>query len=137
MGLMGGTGGGVSVPFLKEAPVGRLMVSMTEVVDRKMGSDISALLMDFFRSVPVEGMMAPAPTFVLKAAATGVEVPETGGVLLAENGGIGEPLGRNAFILGLGAPGEGRGETGSPGECSVMALLAAGDKSGVVALLFV
>lgn len=116
MGLIGGTGGGASVPFLKDAPFGRLIVSMTEVVDKKMGSDISALLMDFLRRVPVEGIMAPAPTLVLKAAATGVEVPETGGVLLAEKGGIGEPLGRNAFILGLGAPGEGRGEAGSPGE---------------------
>lgn len=104
-----------------------------------MGSDISALLIDFFRRVPAEGMIAPAPTLVLKAAATGVEVPETGGVLLAllEKGGKGdgaaEFLGRNAFILGLGTPGEGRGETGSPGEYIGIGLLPAGDKRGDVA----
>ena len=67
------------MPFFSDAPAGRLIVSITEVVDRKMGSDMSAFAMDFLRSVPALGMMAAAP--VLNAGLTGVEVPETGGVL--------------------------------------------------------
>jgi len=91
----------------------KLMVSITEVVETNRGSPMSAFAIDFLRSVPVFtvgagtgplGMMVGVPGF------------ETGGVLLVENGGTGEPCGRKAFMPGLGPPGEGRGETGRPGE---------------------
>jgi hypothetical protein len=60
MGLIGGTGGGAcSTPFLNDAAAERLMVSMTEVVERKIGSEMSALATDFFRSGPPDGMAAP------------------------------------------------------------------------------
>jgi hypothetical protein len=55
---------------------------MTEVVDRNIGSDMSALLIDFLRRDAPLGMIAAAPE--LNAGAIGVEVPDTGGVLLAE-----------------------------------------------------
>lgn len=88
IGLIGGTGGGCSIPFFNDAPAGRLIVSITEVVERKMGSEMSAFAMDFFRSVPVLGIIAPAPA--LNEGSTGVEVPETGGVFAAEYGGTGD-----------------------------------------------
>jgi hypothetical protein len=132
MGLIGGSGGGVSVPFFKDAPAGKLMVSITEVVERNMGSDISALLIDFFRKVPVVGMMAAAPE--LNTGATGVEAPETGGVFFAENGGTGDGWGRNEFTLGLGAPGDGRGDAGRPGENWCIGGVAPGVKRGDIPL---
>jgi hypothetical protein len=54
IGLIGGTGGGTygSEPFFRDAPAGRLTVSMTEVVERKTGSEISDLAMDFLRNIP-------------------------------------------------------------------------------------
>jgi hypothetical protein len=112
--LIGGSGGGSSLPFFKDAPAGKLTVSITEVVDKNMGSEISALLMDFFRSVPLVGMIAAAP--VWNTGAIGVEAPDTGGVFLAEVGGIGDGCARKEFTLGLAAPGDGRGDAGRPGE---------------------
>ena len=90
MGLRGGSGGALSMPFLREAPAGRLTVSMTEVVEMKTGSDISDLAIDFFRSGPAFAMGWGA-ALGLNAGITGVPGFETGGVLLAENGGTGEP----------------------------------------------
>jgi hypothetical protein len=54
MGLIGGTGGVTngSDPFFSDAPAGRLIVSMTDVVDRNTGSEISDLAIDFLRSMP-------------------------------------------------------------------------------------
>jgi hypothetical protein len=130
MGLIGGRGG-ASLPFLREAPGGRLTVSMTEVVDRKIGSEISAFAIDFFRSVPVLGIMAAAPALALKLGAIGVVVPETGGVWFAEKGGTGEGWPRKLLMLGLGAPGDGRGDTGRPGEIMGLGLFAAGDRRGI------
>ena len=54
IGLIGGTGGGAygSEPFFSDAPAGRLTVSMTDVVDKKTGSEISDLAIDFLRSTP-------------------------------------------------------------------------------------
>jgi hypothetical protein len=84
---MGGTGGALcSIPFFKDAPAGRFTVSMTDVVDRKTGSDMSDLATDFFLSMPCLICMVPG----LKAAALGVVGLETGGVWFAENGGIGD-----------------------------------------------
>ena len=92
IGLIGGTGGGAdSIPFFRDAPGGRSTVSMTDVVDKKIGSEMSALATDFLRSVPLDGIIAPALAW--KDCPIGVEVPETGGVLWAEkgrDGGIGD-----------------------------------------------
>jgi hypothetical protein len=76
------------MPFLRDAPAGRLTVSMTDVVDRKTGSEISDLATDFFRSTfcRVRGWTVLG----LKAAALGVAGFDTGGVWLAEKGGIGD-----------------------------------------------
>lgn len=91
IGLIGGTGGGAeSMPFLREAPAGRLIVSMTEVVEMNTGSEISYFAIDFFRRGPAFAIGGPA-ALGLKASATGVPGFETGGVLLAENGGTGDP----------------------------------------------
>jgi|TARA_R110002003_G_scaffold113_3_gene9835 hypothetical protein len=87
--LIGGTGGAAgSIPFFKDAPGGRLTVSITEVVDRKTGSEMSDFAMDFLRSMPCRTIGCTA--LGLKAAAFGVVGLETGGVWFAENGGIGE-----------------------------------------------
>ena len=49
-GFMGGTGGGLSIPFLKEAPGGRSTVSTFEVEESNAtGSEISCLLIVFLR----------------------------------------------------------------------------------------
>lgn len=55
-----------------------MTVSTTEVVERKMGSEMSALLIDFFLSDILLGIMAAAPE--LNAGATGVDVADRGGV---------------------------------------------------------
>jgi hypothetical protein len=89
MGLIGGTGGASgSAPFFSDAPAGRLTVSMTDVVDRKTGSEMSDFAIDFFLSIPcrIMGCMVLG----LKAVALGVEGLETGGVWFAEKGGMGD-----------------------------------------------
>lgn len=90
IGLIGGTGGGTngSEPFFNDAPAGRLTVSMTDVVERNTGSEISDLAIDFLRNIPclIIGCTAPG----LKAAAFGVVGFEAGGVGVAEKGGTGE-----------------------------------------------
>jgi hypothetical protein len=109
MGLIGGTGGvSYSIPFLSDAPAGRLTVSITDVVDKNTGSEISDFATDFFRSIPclIIGWMALG----LKAAVFGVVGLETGGVWLAEKEGSGDG---SALLK---PPGEGRGEMGIPGE---------------------
>jgi ABC-type amino acid transport system permease subunit len=89
MGLSGGTGGALcSCPFLRDAPAGRLIVSITEVVERKTGSEISDFAIDFFRNTPC--LFIGCTMLGLKAAALGVVGLETGGVWLEENSGIGE-----------------------------------------------
>jgi len=132
MGLIGGTGGGsaVSEPFFSDAPGGRLTVSMTEVVDTNTGSEMSDFAIDFFRSVPTLAMGCGA-ALGLKAGATGVDAPETGGVLLADSGGIGDIWGRKAAKPGLGPPGDGRGETGRPLAAMFgLGLMGPGDRRG-------
>lgn len=93
IGLIGGTGGGTcgSDPFFNDAPAGKLTVSMTDVVERKTGSEISDLAIDFLRNMPcrIGGCAAVA----LKAAAFGVVGFEVGGVGVAENGGTGDVCG--------------------------------------------
>ena len=89
----------MSCPFLSDAPGGRLTVSMTEVVERKMGSEISAFAIDFLRSVPTLGLLAAASA--VDAVEIGVDVPETGGVLCAENEWAGDAWGRRGLTLGL------------------------------------
>lgn len=114
-GLIGGTGGGTvsSMPFFSEAPGGRLTRSMTDVVETNTGSPMSALTIDFLRSVPTLTMGGGLASG-LKAALSGVPGLDAGGVFAAEAAGRGEAWARNE---GLGPPGEGRGDTGSPGEC--------------------
>lgn len=89
IGLIGGTGGGTKepAPFFNDASA-RLTVSTTDVVDRKTGSEISDLAIDFLRNIPclMSGWTAPG----LKAAAFGVVGFEAGGVWLAEKGATGE-----------------------------------------------
>lgn len=89
IGLIGGTGGASgSLPFLRDAPAGRLTVSITDVVERKTGSEMSAFAIDLFRSTPC--LCRGCTVLGLKACALGVVGFETGGVWLAGNGGIGE-----------------------------------------------
>jgi hypothetical protein len=78
MGLIGGTGGALcSCPFFKDAPAGRLIVSITEVVETKTGSEISDFAIDFLRNIPcLEG----CTMLGLKATVFGVVGLETGGV---------------------------------------------------------
>ena len=121
---MGGRGGGASIPFFSDAPGGRSTVSMTEVAEINTGSEISDFTIDFLR-VPA---FVSACVFALNVDTTGVEAAEMGGVALAEKGGIGEGRLRKALKLGLGAPGDGRGDTGSPGENDGLEPLAAGDR---------
>lgn len=125
IGLIGGTGGGGSMPFFKDAPAGKSTVSMTEVPETKIGSEISDFTIDFLRTGPVFPKGAG-----LNDAATGVFGPETGGVLLAENGGTGDCCGRKEFMLGLGAPGEGLGDTGNAGEMPGFELEAGESRGG-------
>lgn len=66
------------MPFFREAPAGRLMVSIEEVVERNTGSEISDFAMDFFRSTPV--LVNGCTVLGLNAAALGVVGFETGGV---------------------------------------------------------
>jgi hypothetical protein len=89
MGLIGGTGGvSYSIPFFNDAPAGKFTVSITEVVDKKTGSEMSDFAIDFFRSIPclIIGWMALG----LKAAVFGVVGLEIGGVLVAEKAGSGD-----------------------------------------------
>lgn len=89
MGLIGGTGGASgSLPFLRDAPAGRSTKSITDVVDRKTGSEMSALATDFFRSTPCR--VRGCTVLGLKAVMLGVVGLETGGVWLVANGGMGE-----------------------------------------------
>lgn len=77
IGLSGGTGGAAwSTPFFREAPAGRLIRSIDDVVDRKTGSEMSVFAIDFFLSMPCRGCIVLG----LKAAAFGVEGLDTGGV---------------------------------------------------------
>jgi len=117
-GFIAGRGGAEfwnsSIPFLSDAPVGKSTVSMTDVVDIRRGSPISDFWIDLLRD-------ADRPRFVIelgggfegKLWATGVELPDIGGVailpLLAN--GTGEARAEEIPIAGLrGKPGEGRGE---------------------------
>ena len=114
--MVGGTGGAsFSIPFFREAPAGRLIVSIEDVVERKTGSEISDFAIDFFRSTPV--LVNGCTVLGLKAVVLGVVGFETGGVWLAENGGTGEVGCEKALALPLlKPPGDGRGEIGIPGE---------------------
>lgn len=79
LGLIGGSGGGPSMPFFSEAPAGRSIVSTCEVEDRRAtGSEMSCLLTVFFRStwrVEPDGIGGGVGEL-----ADGVFGPETGGV---------------------------------------------------------
>jgi hypothetical protein len=77
------------MPFWREAPAGRLTVSMTEVVEINTGSEISDFATDFLRSGPAFAI-GGGVALGLKAGAIGVPGLETGGVLEEESGGTGE-----------------------------------------------
>ena len=131
MGLRGGTGGGCSKPFLREAPFGRLIVSITDVAEMKTGSEMSDFCIDFLRceATLLDGIVPLGP----KDEATGVVEAEIGGVELAENG-VGDGDGRKELTPGLTGPGDGRGDSGkpedNPGDKPGVGLLAAGDSRG-------
>ena len=80
LGLIGGSGGGPSMPFFSEAPAGRSIVSTRDVEDRRAtGSEISCLLTVFFR----RGTWRVEPDGIgggVGELADGVFGPETGGV---------------------------------------------------------
>jgi hypothetical protein len=80
LGLIGGSGGGPSMPFFSEAPAGRSIVSTCEVEDRRAtGSEMSCLLTVFFR----RGICRVWPDGIwggVGELADGVLGPETGGV---------------------------------------------------------
>jgi len=121
------------MPFLSEAPGGKLTVSTTDVVETNIGSDISDLAIDFFRRVPTFGI-GGGTAFGLNLVAIGVPGFDTGGVLLAEKGIRGEGWGWKALKLGLWPPGDGRGETGRPGDICEMPT-PPGERRGVDPLL--
>jgi hypothetical protein len=131
MGLRGGTGGGCSKPFLREAPVGRLIVSITDVAEMKTGSEMSDFCIDFLRceTTLLDGIVPLEP----KDEATGVVEAEIGGVELAENG-VGDGDGRKELTPGLTGPRGGRDDSGklgdNPGDKPGVGLLAAGDSRG-------
>ena len=80
-GLMGGTGGGLSMPFLKEAPGGRSTVSTFEVEESSAtGSEISCLLMVFLRRGTWRRVGPGGMGGGVGELATGVFGPEMGGV---------------------------------------------------------
>jgi hypothetical protein len=111
-------------------------VSMTEVVEMRVGSEISCFWIDFLR-IPVrlalrkpatEPIGTPAPEG--KAAPTGVEAAEIGGVELGENG---DATGEGWFDLmkpGLCRLGEARGLDGSPNCRPVPGWVKLGDGRG-------
>lgn len=88
---------------------------MLDVVDKKTGSEMSDLAIDFLRNIPC--LIRGCTVLGLNAAALGVVGFDTGGVWLAEKGGIGEVGGWKPFAPALlNPPGDGRGEMGMPGE---------------------
>lgn len=114
------------MPFFKEAPGGRLTVSMTEVVDTNTGSEMSDFAIDFFLSMPC--LIMGCTALGLKAAVFGVVGLDTGGVWFADRGGSGEGCGEWALMFGLvKPPGEGLGDTGSPGENLACGIPSRGD----------
>ena len=90
--MSGGTGGGLSLPFLRLAPGGRFTVVIVEVADKKIGSEMSHLLIDFFRFAGMRpALWNPGP--VAFVGVTAVDVTGDSyrdGVELAENGAIGD-----------------------------------------------
>ena len=110
---------------------------MTEVAERRTGSEISAFMIDFLRMAPdmARGIWEDCPAggagiLLLKEVATGVLAAESGGVFAAAKGGTGDACERNVLTFGLDAPGDGRGDAGSPGENGGFGLLVAGDSRG-------
>lgn len=112
-GLNAGTGGTSFIPFIKDAPAGRSTVSMTDVVEISLGSEISVFLMDIFRCVGFRPKVDDERTLGLlpapgKEGAMGVEDAETGGVGLPANGNA------RGFDIKAGdiepKPGDGRGD---------------------------
>lgn len=77
----------MSEPFISAAS-GRLTVSMTDVVDKNTGSEISDFATDFLRNIPC--LIRGCTVLGLKPGAFGVVGFEAGGVWLAENEGTGE-----------------------------------------------
>lgn len=108
-GLKAGTGGTSSIPFMRDAPAGKSTVSMTEVVDMSLGSDISVFLMDILRFVDFLPKVADERMFTLlpgKVGAIGVEDADIGGVGLPVNGEP-RPFDINPGLMGP-IPGDGR-----------------------------
>ena len=83
-GLIGGTGGAASMPFRRDAPAGKSIVSTTEVVEISTGSPISDFLIDILREraafAPALASRFGALTVAGNAGATGVDDDERGGV---------------------------------------------------------
>lgn len=104
-GLMGGTGGAsartLAMPLASEAPGGRSTVMTDEVPERKVGSEISCLLMDRLRGE--------------RTLVDGQECVEVVGLIMvgAVEPGWFEEISswRVFFVEKPGATGEGRGES--------------------------
>ena len=76
------------MPFLSDAPSGRSTVSILDVEETSVGSEIWLLDMVFLRSTPVGRGPACGIAGCEKAAATGVLVPESGGVATNEGAAV-------------------------------------------------
>jgi hypothetical protein len=145
IGFSGGTGGGLlssSIPFLKLAPAGREIVSITDVVEIRIGSEMSVFWMDFFRGcdralvpwiIATGGGGIWAAVGKLGAAGTtGVDAPESGGVATpAWNGwtpGLSGMFGEKPF-------GDWRGDIGRLGESMAPWMGKIGDDAPEEALI--
>jgi hypothetical protein len=98
--LTGGSGGGLSIPFFKEAPSGKSTVPTCDVDERSAtGSEISCLLMVFFLRGTERSDGPGGIGGGVGELPTGVFGPEMGGVGTCMYGEPREdpPLARNAF----------------------------------------
>ena len=83
LGLSGGTGGGdvdESMPFFKDALAGKSTVSMVDVDDMNVGSEIEAFETVFLRRTPVRGWNTGMFGCGAEFGPCGVFAPDVGGV---------------------------------------------------------
>ena len=126
-----------SMPLRSDASGGRSTVSITDVVEMSVGSEISCFWIDRLR-VPVRLVLrkpaiepAGAAALLGNAGTSGVEEAEIGGVELTEKGdgsGDGRPeAGPNAGLERVGGE---RGFEGNPSACPVAGCTKPGDGRG-------
>ena len=108
-----------SMPLRRDAPSGKSTVSMTDVVEMSVGSEMSDFWKVLLRGPARFAARRPDPTGATMPGAkdcpTGVEAAEIGGVELAENGvAIGEGRVNPGIAPGLRGLGVDRGFAGRP-----------------------